>query len=116
LNTSVSGQLIKDIPPAITCYPGPEEDLAACAIVLTGLTNSTYIANNPIALDYPINDTCPAVNYTAGGVPGNCSLGDSPVYTVDARSAADVVEAVNYARNHNVRFVVRNTGHDISGR
>jgi hypothetical protein len=115
-NASVSGKLIKDTPPAIACYPGPQENLAACATVLTGLTNSTFIANNPIALDYPINDTCPAVDYAAGGVPGNCSLGSLPVYTVDATNPDEVVLAVNFARKHGIRLVVRNTGHDISGR
>jgi len=116
LNTSISGKLIKNTPPAIVCYSGPQEDLASCATVLTALTNSTYIANNPIALDYPVNDTCPTVDYAAGAVPGNCSLGGSPVYTVNATSQAEVVQAVNFARNHGIRLVVRNTGHDISGR
>ena len=116
LNSSVSGRLIKDSPPAIVCYPGPQENLAACATVLTGLTNSTWIANNPIALDYPVVDSCPAVNYAAGAVPGNCSLGPVPVYTVDATCPADVVQGVNFARNHNIRLVIRNTGHDITGR
>ena len=116
LNASVSGKLIKDAPPAIVCYAGPQKNLAACATVLTGLTNSTYIANNPIALDYPIDNTCPAVDYAAGGVPGSCSLGSVPLYTVNATSLADVAKAVKFAVNHAIRFVVRNTGHDILGR
>ncbi|KAL2069926.1 hypothetical protein VTL71DRAFT_14605 [Oculimacula yallundae] len=116
LNVSVSGKLIKTTPPAAVCYPGPEKNLAACAAVLTDLTNSTYIANNPIALDYPIKETCPVVNYTAGALPGDCIIGSLPVYAVNASSPEDVSQAVNFARAHNIRFVVRNTGHDILGR
>ena len=116
MNVSVFGKLIKDTPPAIVRYPGPQENLAACATALTGLTNSTFIANNPIALDHPINDTCSTVDYASGRVPGNCTLGGVPVYTVNATSPADVVEAVNFARNYRIRLVVRKTGHDLSDR
>ncbi|CZT06861.1 related to isoamyl alcohol oxidase [Rhynchosporium graminicola] len=116
LNISTSGKLIKTAPPAAVCYPGPQEDRAACATVLSDLTNSTYVANNPIALDYPINETCPAVNYTAGATPRECTLGGLPVYAVNASTPEDVVQAVNFARKYNIRFVVRNTGHDILGR
>ena len=110
------GSLIKDTPPAIVCYPGPEENLSECATVVDGLTNSTFIANNPIALDYPINETCPAVDYSAGQEPGTCTLGDSPIYAVNATSPEDVVKGIGFARNHGIRLVVRNTGHDLLGR
>jgi hypothetical protein len=116
LNSSISGRLIKDTPSAIVCYPGPQQNLAACATVLTGLTDSTFVGNDPIALGYPVNETCPAVDYAAGGVPGSCSIGGSPVYAIDAISPADVVQGVNFASSKGIRLVVRNTGHDISGR
>ncbi|MBE3048343.1 FAD-dependent oxidoreductase [Candidatus Bathyarchaeota archaeon] len=37
-------------------------------------------------------------------------------YSVAARSAADVSAAVKFAGKHNVRLVVKNTGHDFAGR
>ena len=43
----------------------------------------------------------------------SCSIGDQPLYTVNATEVADVVAGVNFAREHNVRLVIRNTGHDI---
>ncbi|KAH8589398.1 hypothetical protein B0O99DRAFT_636793 [Bisporella sp. PMI_857] len=115
LNSSVSGHLIANTPPAVSCYP-PSLSLATCAEVLIGLSNSTYIRDNPVALAAPINETCPAVNYAAGETPGTCTLGSLPVYTVDAYSVDDVVKGINFARKHNLRVVIRNTGHDSSGR
>ena len=56
------------------------------------------------------------MNFAAGGVAKTCSIGSSPVYTVDATSAADVIKGVNFARQKNIRLVIRNTGHDITGR
>jgi hypothetical protein len=80
---------------------------------VTQLTNSTYVGDSPIALDYPIEDTCPASNIPLGGT---CSLGDSPRYTVNATTPADVQAGVNFARTKGIRLVVRNTGHDLLGR
>lgn len=37
-------------------------------------------------------------------------------YAVAARETSDVVAAVNFARDHNVRLVVKGTGHDYYGR
>jgi hypothetical protein len=87
-----------------------------CADLVVELTNSTFIANNPIALDFPILNECPPVDFAAGQTAGTCSIGDSPVYAVNATTPEDVVAGINFARAHNIRLVVRNTGHDISGR
>lgn len=45
-----------------------------------------------------------------------CSLGRLSSLYVDAREASDVVTAVNFARTHNIRISVKNTGHDYFGR
>lgn len=112
----MTGKLIKNIPAAIFCYPGPLLNLSTCAELVVELTNSIFIADDPIALGYPIENTCPAVDYAAGETPGNCTLGTAPVYTVDASSPEDVMETVDFARNNNIRLVIKNTGHDITGR
>jgi len=78
------------------------------------LTDSTFVANNPVALDYPIVDGCPVP--LAGLSLGNCTLGGSPVYTVNATNPEDVAQTIKFARDNNIRLVVRNTGHDILGR
>lgn len=37
-------------------------------------------------------------------------------YAVAVESAADIIATINFARQNNIRFVVRNTGHDYNGR
>lgn len=45
-----------------------------------------------------------------------CSGRGYPAYVVNATTAAHVQAAVNFAREHNVRLSVKNTGHDVPGR
>jgi len=132
LNTSLGGRLITDVPPALPCYPGSAHSAKACAAVNVQLTDQAFISQNPIALSYP-TESCPPINATAGSpctigyqpssscpggnlsdVPvGSCSIGDQPRYTVNATDVAHVAEGIKFARHHNIRLVVRNTGHDI---
>lgn len=46
----------------------------------------------------------------------SCTLGGYPSYAVNASSVAQIQLAVNFARNSGVRLVVKNTGHDFSGK
>jgi FAD/FMN-containing dehydrogenase len=41
-----------------------------------------------------------------------CELGNYVSYAVNVSSKADVVATVKFARKNNVRFVIRNTGHE----
>ena len=132
-NESISGKLIADVPPALPCYPGPAYDAEACTKIDTELTEQSFVSDNPIALSYPTDscppikasagsscavadqpmDTCPNGNVTSTAPIGSCSIGDQPVYTVNATRTADVVAGVNFARDKNIRLVIRNTGHDL---
>ncbi|KTD61094.1 FAD-binding protein [Legionella spiritensis] len=38
------------------------------------------------------------------------------VYAVEAENTADVAAAVDFARNHHLRLVIKGTGHDYLGR
>ena len=61
---------------------------------------------------YPTGQTCDP--FTSRTTP--CTLGNYNAYTVDAQEPADVIAAITFARTHNLRFVIRNTGHDFWGR
>lgn len=111
----MSGKLILDVQPAAPCYPGPLQDSKACAIVSAELTDQTFVSSTAIGLSYP-SGSCPPVNITAGQVPGTCSIGDQPRYTVNATAPEDVAKGILFAKKHGIRLVVRNTGHDILGR
>lgn len=47
---------------------------------------------------------------------GNCTHGGFPVYTVNVSDVKHIQLAVNFARNANLRLVIKNTGHDYLGK
>ena len=112
LNASVSGRLIADTPIAISCYPGPDFDKQQCASVDAQWNDQAFQALNPIGLSYP-DDSCPPVSGSIPGPIGNCSIGTSPRYTVNATQPSDVVKAIQFAKKRRIRLVIKNTGHDL---
>lgn len=53
---------------------------------------------------------------TSDPASGNCTLGAFPIYMVNVSSVAQIQLAVNFARNANLRLVIKNTGHDYLGK
>jgi hypothetical protein len=49
-------------------------------------------------------------------VSGECSLGRLSTYHVEAYSAKDVSETLDFVRKHGIRLSIKNTGHDYFGR
>lgn len=47
---------------------------------------------------------------------GTCTLGNAPIFTVNATHADHVAAGILFARRHNIRLVIRDTGHDFLGR
>jgi FAD/FMN-containing dehydrogenase len=45
-----------------------------------------------------------------------CGQGRVSLYSVTAQSTADIQAAVRFAKEHNLRIAIRNTGHDFAGR
>ncbi|KAJ4411337.1 hypothetical protein N0V82_009026 [Gnomoniopsis sp. IMI 355080] len=46
----------------------------------------------------------------------NCTLGSYPPYSVNVSNVAQIQLAVNFARNLDLRLVVKNTGHDFNAK
>lgn len=124
------GLLIPTVPIAAPCYvnsswPGAF-DAARCAVVASRWSDSTLHMEDPTSSMWPLYQGRTCLPPDAGGASnntatalqaqGNCTLGGYPNYAVDAQNVAAVQLAVNFARNANVRLVVRNTGHDFNGR
>jgi len=91
--------LIKVESPLIACQT--ERQGTACADALKALRNPYYISDQP------------ALTQTAGWVDGWTSA--PSVYAIAAAETADVVAAVNFARNHDLRVVVKGGGHSYQG-
>ena len=99
LRSAVGGRLIKLESPLAVCKPTPAS--AACTSVLKNLENPYYISDEP------------AYTQASGWVDAWTS---SPsVYAVAAESTQDVVAAVNFAREKNLRLVVKGGGHSYLG-
>lgn len=64
-----------------------------------------------------LNDSCsPFVETSPKPDSSACSLGNLPNYAINVSSAADVVAGIRFAKDSNIRLVVKNTGHDFQGR
>jgi hypothetical protein len=111
LNETISGRLIKPSAVGAVCYPSnPSFNNDTCTSLLAVWTNTSFIALNPFLPDYN-DESCPP------DAPGyNCSTKGYPAYVINATNAADVQAGVNFARERNIRLVIKGTGHDYPGR
>ncbi|KAL4746443.1 hypothetical protein BDW72DRAFT_210436 [Aspergillus terricola var. indicus] len=112
----LGGSLIKATPLAAYCYPDwPEYDADKCSEITTNWIESDIHMDDPTSIMLPLYEgrTCmpPGYNYT-----DTCTQGGYPTYVVNATTVAQIQMAVNFARNLNLRLVVKNTGHDFNGK
>jgi FAD/FMN-containing dehydrogenase len=93
------GQLIDAESPPTGCAGNP--DTPACQEVMRDLRNPLSLATNLGRRKAP-----------AGSTPG---MSAPSAYAVAAESAADVVAAVNFARERNLQLVIKGGGHSFQG-
>lgn len=94
LNKAVNGNLVKLESPLAACNVSADSE--ACKEVFKGLKNPYYIGDNP------------ALTQTSGWL--NAWRSETSVYAVAAKKTADVVAAINFARDYNLRLVVKGGG------
>jgi FAD/FMN-containing dehydrogenase len=99
LKEEVGGQLIKVISPLAACDAA--SDSAACQKIIQDLKNPYFIGDQP------------GGTQSSGWVDAWDAA--PSVYAVAARSTADVVAAVNFARENNLRLVIKGGGHSYLG-
>jgi FAD/FMN-containing dehydrogenase len=100
LSRKVGGRLVKVRSPLSACVGAPSFD-AACAQVFKELKNPYYLGDEV------------ALTQSLGWVGAWTSR--PSVYAVAAETTDDVVAAVNFAREHNLRLVVKGGGHSYQG-
>jgi len=121
LSSNVSQPLIHPVPPASACYPASSPS-GNCSDVVTHYRDAGWRADLPGALQNPNFETFTFKNGSIDacylnvtlGLP--CGQGSVPPIGVDARTVEDVQAAVVFAKQHNLRLIVKNTGHDYLGR
>jgi FAD/FMN-containing dehydrogenase len=99
LRQEVGGRLMTVESPLAACRTEPEGE--ACRLLFKELHNPYYIGDDP------------ALTQTSGWL--DAWTAEPSVYAVAAANTADVVAAVNFARQHNLRVVVKGGGHSYQG-
>ncbi len=99
LNRQVGGRLIEVRSPLTACFDAPGD--ASCREIFRRLKNPYYLGDEV------------GLTQTLGWVDAWTS--QPSVYAVAARTTQDVVAAVNFAREHRLRLVVKGGGHSYLG-
>ena len=99
LNKAVNSNLVKIESPLAACKIS--QSAASCNEVFKNLKNPYFIGDNP------------ALTQTSGWL--NAWQSKPSEYAVAAKTTSDVVAAVNFARTHNLRLVVKGGGHSYQG-
>jgi len=99
LKQAVEGRLIKVESPLVACQQEPSGP--ACEEVLSQLKNPYYIGDQP------------GLTQTSGWLDAWKSAPSA--YAVAARKTEDIVAAIHFAREHNLRLVVKGGGHSYQG-
>jgi len=111
----IDGALLHPLPTAHVCYAGTTYNATECRFLVEEADRTHYWVDDPIITltQWTQGNTCrPSLNTTGK----RCERGGFPEYVVNATSVKHVQAAVNFARNSNVRLVIKNTGHDFGGR
>ncbi|KAI1261707.1 FAD-binding domain-containing protein [Xylariaceae sp. FL1019] len=112
-NTSLGGKLITPVAPGAVCHPGQATyDADKCVTVTKQWTTYDFHQRDPVSNMWQQynNDTCLVDPDTP------CSIAGYPAYVVNATTAEDVQLSLKFARKHNIRVVVKSSGHDYQGR
>ncbi|KAF1948088.1 FAD-binding domain-containing protein [Byssothecium circinans] len=119
LNATVGGRLIATVPLGSVCHTKGDfaaYDAAACAALGTAIVQAGPQTLEPVPGEimnpYFQNVTCSAFTPASE----SCTLGARAVYSIDVRKASDVQAGLRFARQKNIRTVVKSTGIDYMGK
>lgn len=68
----------------------------------------SFVSSSSVMQTYFANQSCDP--FTAEATP--CLLGNYVSYAVNVSSSDDVIAAIKFSQSNNIRFVIRNTGHE----
>ena len=111
-NSSIDGRLVVPEPSAAVC-DGSMYDAAACSIAKAQWLNATWRSDQVGAMqNHNWEDSSCSISANSS----SCNQGSVPVLAVDAISPEHVQATARFAVEHNLRLVVKSTGHDYLGR
>ncbi|KAF2170325.1 hypothetical protein M409DRAFT_35904 [Zasmidium cellare ATCC 36951] len=125
-NRTVHGRLIAQRPIATACYSTSDHQFnqTACHDIRANFFNdewrashsSTYQQRNWEDCSFDASPACPLPSTDLTYDTHTCEQGNIPLYAVAAETASDISTSVRFATDHNLRIIVKNTGHDYQGR
>ena len=125
LNTSVNGRLVATVPLGAPCHD-PVYNATECKSLQTNwlepkqqlgyspwtivLHSSSYSYDSSSSVMAPFfaNQSCDP--FTPKSTP--CTLGNYVDYAINVSQVSDISKGIAFAVKHNIRLVVRNTGHE----
>ncbi|KAL4863901.1 hypothetical protein BDV12DRAFT_206087 [Aspergillus spectabilis] len=112
-NHSVDGRLIATVPLGLPCHD-PHYDEERCSQLQEEWTNPVphYESSSSIMAPFFANDSCDPFHSATKP----CTLGNYVAYAVNVSHPEHVSKALDFSKAHNIRLVVRNTGHDYQGK
>ncbi|KAF7378451.1 Fad binding domain protein [Mycena sanguinolenta] len=112
-NQSIDGRLIKTIPIGSPCHD-PTYNEAQCTIVQDNWHIPAFHIPNPSSIMNPIflNKSCDP--FDPRQTP--CRIGAYVQYAVNVTTSDHIIKTIQFVKQHNIRFVVKGTGHDYMGR
>jgi hypothetical protein len=117
-NNSISGNLLAVQPVGLPCHD-PTFDAEACLAVANQTTNSVWRGINPGAVQNVNWEAWAAANescYVGSSRAIACGQGRVPLYSAEVENAEHIQKAVRFAKKHNIRLAIKNTGHCYLGR
>ncbi|KIJ49487.1 hypothetical protein M422DRAFT_160609 [Sphaerobolus stellatus SS14] len=112
-NASVDGRLIRTVPIGSPCH-NPTFNAEKCEYIRDHWRETALHLSSSSSVMAPFfaNRSCDP--FTAPD--DQCVIGSYVQYSVNVSVPAHVSNTLAFAKKHNIRFVVRNTGHDYLGR
>ncbi|KAH8655369.1 FAD binding domain-containing protein [Xylariales sp. PMI_506] len=122
-NASIDGHLYETIPIAAPCYKNsPYYDETACQLVQSYYGDSIPRGEH-FGQTYWLNwETCRNSGCAllesdpTTTLYGSCSIARLASYYVDVQNTSHISAALQFAKTHNIRISIKNTGHDYYGR
>ncbi|GME28821.1 FAD/FMN-containing isoamyl alcohol oxidase MreA [Neofusicoccum parvum] len=113
LNETVGGRLVATVPLAAPCHD-PVYDASTCQTLRDNWLwpQQHYDSSSSIMAPFFANRSCDP--FAAEDSP--CVLGTYVRYAINVSTTEDVAAGVRFAKEKNIRLVIRNTGHDYNGK
>ncbi|KAL3481064.1 FAD-binding domain-containing protein [Aspergillus californicus] len=117
-NKTINGNLLHLRPIGSVCH-GADANQGRCEDAMTNSNSTIWRIAQPgalLALNWETRGETETCFLESAQQNTTCYQGRIPEYSVLAESEKEIQAAVRFAKRHNIHLVIRNTGHDGTGR